>query len=603
MNFNLISPSDNGSEFTIKFNEHITFEPNSLIQLNFAELVRDKEVILTEQATITMTVEPSDLYPRKVPATNADNLAFGTQTSKTDTETIAKGEYTFTRFQNRVENAIQTLLERSNLQENYEVYIDSNENEAILIIGIQPKDIDGVNNGLSDFTLDTTHGHDGVQTDASGNPISYRTTNNAGAYDNYGLSDIHFNHYCGNSGKSIVAPGERIDINTRFNGYGFFQSDSDISSMNGDLFVGLYSKEYADGIGGAPPTRTTGNNPPVVVDGVPACFFGVECKETGEMIVYVATTTGGIEITSWASINEPITGMKPIMKIPPSAFDIGDFWSFIIGLEIDNTKDKPTMNIKVGNYQGNEYETIFDSSLLRRFIPFTFLESAGITYDNATAINSQIPFNWLVSVKSTDATDGFDTIEFRGIDKDMTTESGIVLDNNNPASLATQIKLAFSAEASRAIGIGDSVTIRPNIYTPENLNPVEADLDYNWKKNNYSIFCDLPLSNFKNKNGTQRTAKNSANRKFVLANIPAAFTTGEVIQNTQGTAGNTEIVSVYQPYNPIVSHLNNNKIETNNISFKIVDMLSEERATEIKRAVLNFTVTPHPEQKNMTNDM
>ena len=39
MNFNLISPSDNGSEFTIKFNEHITFEPNSLIQLNFAELV------------------------------------------------------------------------------------------------------------------------------------------------------------------------------------------------------------------------------------------------------------------------------------------------------------------------------------------------------------------------------------------------------------------------------------------------------------------------------------------------------------------------------------------------------------------------------------
>ena len=113
----------------------------------------------------------------------------------------------------------------------------------------------------------------------------------------------------------------------------------------------------------------------------------------------------------------------------------------------------------------------------------------------------------------------------------------------------------------------------------------------------------MPLSNFKNKNGTQRTAKNSANRKFVLANIPAAFTTGEVIQNTQGTAGNTEIVSVYQPYNPIVSHLNNNKIETNNISFKIVDMLSEERATEIKRAVLNFTVTPHPEQKNMTNDM
>ena len=599
MNFNLISPSDNGSEFTIKFNEHLTFEPNSLIQLNFAELVRDKEVILTEQATITMTVESSDMYPRKVPATNADNLAFADNTSKTDTETIAKGEYTFSTFQRLVESAISAMLERSNLQENYEVYRDSNDNEPILTIGIQPKDIDGFNNGLSDFTLDTTHGHDGTQTDASGNPIAYRTTNTNDAYDNYGLSDIHFNHYCANSGKGIIAPGERIDINTRFNGYGFFQSDSEITDMNGDLFVGLYSKEYADGIPPHAHSRTHGNNPPVVINGVPACFFGVECKETGEMIVYVATTTGGIEISSWTSINQPITGMKAIMKIPPATFDIGDFWSFIIGLEINNEEDKPSMNIKIGNYQGNEYETIFDASLLRRKIPFSFLESAGITYDNATAINSQIPFNWLVSVKSTDATDGFDTIEFRGIDKDMTTTSGVVLDNTNPASLATKISLAFSSEASRAIGIGESVTIRPNIYTKENINPIEADLDYNWKKNNYSIFCDLPLSNFKNKSGTQRTAKNSANRKFVLANIPAAFTTGEVIQNTQGTAGNTEIVSVYQPYNPIVSHLNNNKIETNNISFKIVDMLSEERATEIKRAVLNFTVTPHPEQKPM----
>ena len=593
MNFNLVSPSDNGSEFTIKFNEHLSLEPNSVVHLNYVELVRDKEVILTESATITMTIESSDMYPRKVPATQADNLAFDDQTSKTLSDTIAKGAYTFTQFSRAVEIALINILARSNLNENYEVYIDNHPSKAVLLIGINPIDIQNFGEGLDDFTLDATHAHDASQTDASGNPISYRTTNTNGAYDNYGLADLHMNHYIANNGAKIVASDERIDINTRFNGYGFFQSDASIAEMNGDLFVGLYSKEYADGIG-VPPTRTNGNNPPVVVNGVPACFFGVECKETGEMIVYIGTTTGGLEITGWNNINQEITGMKAIAKIPPSEFNINDFWSFVIGLEINNEEDKPKINIKIGNYQGGEYETIFDSRLLRRQIPFTFLEGTGITYDNATAINSQIPFNWLVSVKSTDATDAFDTIEFKGINKNF--GGAFTIGDNNPNSLATKISLTFNAESSRAIGVPETFEVRPNIYAPESLHPVEADLDYNWKKNNYSIFCDLPLQNFKNRSGKERTAKNSATKKFVLANIPSAFATGEVIQSTQDAIGNTEIVSVYQPYNPIVSHLDNNKIETNTLSFKIVDMLSEEKATEIKRSVLNFTISPHPEK-------
>ena len=296
MNFNLVSPSDNGSEFTIKFNEHLSLEPNSVVHLNYVELVRDKEVILTESATITMTIESSDMYPRKVPATQADNLAFDDQTSKTLSDTIAKGAYTFTQFSRAVEIALINILARSNLNENYEVYIDNHPSKAVLLIGINPIDIQNFGEGLDDFTLDATHAHDASQTDASGNPIAYRTTNNAGAYDNYGLADLHMNHYIANNGAKILSLDERIDINTRFNGYGFFQSDSSIAEMNGDLFVGLYSKEYADGIG-VPPTRTNGNNPPVVVNGVPACFFGVECKETGEMIVYIGTTTGGLEIT------------------------------------------------------------------------------------------------------------------------------------------------------------------------------------------------------------------------------------------------------------------------------------------------------------------
>jgi hypothetical protein len=68
---------------------------------------------------------------------------------------------------------------------------------------------------------------------------------------------------------------------------------------------------------------------------------------------------------------------------------------------------------------------------------------------------------------------------------------------------------------------------------------------------------DLPLNNFKNRQGTSNTAKSAAIRKQVLANIPAAFATG---------------------------------LEINSMSFHIVDMLSEQTATEIKRSVINFTI-------------
>jgi hypothetical protein len=39
-----------------------------------------------------------------------------------------------------------------------------------------------------------------------------------------------------------------------------------------------------------------------------------------------------------------------------------------------------------------------------------------------------------------------------------------------------------------------------------------------------------------------------------------------------------------------VSFLNNNEIQTNNLSIKIVDMLDEKPATEVIRSIVNFTI-------------
>ncbi len=598
MNFNLVSPSDNGSEFTIKFNDHITIEPNSTVRLNYVELVRNKEVILNDTATLTMNVEPSDCYPNVVPATLVANKVFLDQTSSSDSETIAKGTYTFLEFKNAVQTALTNILSRSTLEVAYETYLLNDPNEATLLISINPKST--TTTALTDFGISATHAHDAQDTDALGNKIAYRTTNTAGAYDNYALSLIHYEHYCGNSGASNeFSFDEKLSINTEYNSYAYFESEQIIQAQVGDLFVGLYSDEYADGIN-TPPTRTNGNNPPVVVDGVPACFYGIECKATGEMVVYIAQRADGNTANTWTTLNEGITGMVVVARIPPTTFSPTDKWRFLVGTEIDNESDSPQIRIKIGNYQGAEFVTVFDSGLAnRRNLPHAFMVgTGGITYDSAVAVNSQVPFGWLLSVKSTDATDGFDVVKYRGFDKDQADYGAGIIDNTNPATLAKKIKLTFSSEASRALGTSDSLIIRPNQFAESQKHPVLADLDYTWKANNYSIFCDLPLRNFKNKNGTARSAENSANKKFVLANIPSAFATGEVIQSTQDALGNGEIISVYQPYQPIISHLNNNQIQTNNLSFNIVDMLSEEKATEIKRSVINFTIDPHPKKMN-----
>ena len=52
------------------------------------------------------------------------------------------------------------------------------------------------------------------------------------------------------------------------------------------------------------------------------------------------------------------------------------------------------------------------------------------TYDNANALNSQIPFNWFASVKTTSAnTDGFLDLQYKEFDKSLGS-------NADPVSLA-----------------------------------------------------------------------------------------------------------------------------------------------------------------------
>lgn len=581
MNFNLASPSNNGNDFTIQFKEHISIPANSKVKLNFAELVRDKEVILNDDATIKMEIAPADMIPTAPPAApNDDNLAFDTQTSSSKTATISKGDYTFIQFRDAVEDALVTLLSASNLK-SYEVYVDNNDNEAVLTIGIMPQTTDTT--ALKAFEFDGVHKHDAT-TDAG--IYAYSTNNVADAYDNYALANSHYYHYIDNATLGVnKTKEENQDITSKNNAYLYARSIQTIAGQTGDLWVGLYSKEYADGIGGAPPTRINGNNPPTLsASGAHPCtFVGVECHETDGINIFYAEDNAGNLITKWDDINRAIVDMKVVARIPPTQFEQTKNWDILIGTEIDNTKDTPSIRIKVANYQDGIFNLLWDSQPVNKNLPFKLMVGDVTTYDNATALNSQIPFNWLSSVKTTAVDNGFIDLEYKEFDKALGS-------NANPVSLAKKITLTLSTNAARAVGLRESLVIRPNQFTEANKNAIIADLNYTWKKNNYSILLDLPLNNFKNKQAPSRTAEGASVSKQVLANIPAAFSTGETTEALQNALGNSEVITVYQPYNVIESRLKNNPIEINQMNFRIVDMLSEELAKEIKRSVINFTI-------------
>ena len=96
MNFNLISPSDNGHEFNVRYNEPIVVPPNSSVQLNWAQFERDNTINFTEDQTFTYIfnkITPTVRYVENtVNGVNTDDLNFS----------IAKGKYTIEQLQDAI---------------------------------------------------------------------------------------------------------------------------------------------------------------------------------------------------------------------------------------------------------------------------------------------------------------------------------------------------------------------------------------------------------------------------------------------------------------------------------------------------------------------
>ena len=399
--------------------------------------------------------------------------------------------------------------------------------------------------------------------------MSYTTQNNTGTYDNYANSNTHFDFYRAN------CPQDESFMNS----YCIFQSINKVSAQTGNIFIGLVGKEYTTGFD-TPPTRTTGNNPPVIKDNVPACFLGLELGTgTGHINIFMAED-GGISINEWTKQNKEITGMSSVFRVPvATTVNTSQPYQMLFGMEIDNTTSTPSLRWKIANYQNGVYEELYDSRPQRRNLPFKLLVGDGVNYTTALARNSQIPFGFQCSVQNAD--EGFKFIDYAEIDKTANGNS-----NGVPYTIIRDYQVDVSENLQDVLSIGGSGIItglHPN-GCQEACDLIESHLDINWKSQNFSIFINLPTNNYKN----VKEQRDGGFKKSILANIPAPFTTGAI--NTSQGSDSGQVISTYQPYTPIVSNLKNNKITTNILNIKIVDMLTEAPAEVINRSIVNFTI-------------
>ena len=228
---------------------------------------------------------------------------------------------------------------------------------------------------------------------------------------------------------------------------------------------------------------------------------------------------------------------------------------------------------------GDEFfEVIYDSKLTNEFFPKSFFEADAAFYDNANKVNSQIPFSIIMSAQVED--EGWEMVAYTSLDKSANNS-----DDNKPATIIDNYTLTFNDTLEKVFLQEASQKLFPNFVFRRTDLFYQRNFSLEWRTKNYTIFLDnLPIGNYKN----VEEKRQPAYKKAILGNIPAPF--GLESNLVEPTNDTVELVAVYQPFNPIISDLNNQELVLNNFGIRIVDMEQEETATEIISSVINFTI-------------
>ena len=339
MNFNLVSPDNQGNQFTTRFQEDITIDRDSVIYMNYAKLQKLQSVQLKQANRIDLE------FIQPIPNRTIAGVEAYPQTPDIWFVDVPAGIYSAPALQQLITLGIQNVLDANNanapnLISNFSGMYNANilstnptleTNFAIddLLIGFQRNDFwdetvitptNGADqNGIraDSFAISLTDSFNSAQRNAQ--EASYvKTTGGFGGalYDNYAIDDVKFYHYgtnlkawenyrdgistgIGNTrGTANDATTETTD--TQINEYPFisFETDKTLTEIQtdntannrGGNFVGLISKNYMVGTPIAPNLATKGyiataeryngattpRTGGLATNPVPICYLGVE---------------------------------------------------------------------------------------------------------------------------------------------------------------------------------------------------------------------------------------------------------------------------------------------------------------------------------------
>tara|TARA_Y100001937_G_scaffold124328_1_gene188847 strand:- start:522 stop:2432 length:1911 start_codon:yes stop_codon:yes gene_type:complete len=615
-NFNLISPKDNGSEYTVRFQDPIVISKNSQIVFNFAELERAGEVVLNEDAHIEIVLDSADLLPRLDPGNGTDeNQLF--PGSNTKSVPISKGVYSYTQFRDEINH--QFTLALQTIVDNYEMKafnLDSRQaTQRDLGFGLSfgnNYDTNFIPSGGSAMAF-----HNNVDLNDIGEITCNGGVNgtvDAGAM----LAEKYLHRY-------DLDPTHGVDENLPQN-FIKIRGVKSTSDQSGHIQFGLYGQEVSQTLGtGANRLFANGVNTalnPVNAVGRGATsgnhylpvYCGMRVAPYGGNIEFFVgrntATTGSMANfpSGWQNSIVDIQSVRVIRTIKVSDIFAEDEQPYFLFQTYQNTR---------GNFEGSVARNLRDCETNWRVIAIT----GASTEDNSYSLNvifdsvnhmdkaylthkievgddmnygqggnevakakSQVPYNPVVGFS--DSGDGW-SISYARVGIRTGTENH---------SLILGYKLRFSEELQEVLSADETDFLLPNYVLPTanvlDYNEIASgqfDLFFNtnitnpWKRDSYSIFIDLPCNNYKNLSDKL----NGGFRKSVLANIPAPFSSDTVVPATNS---NNEITTVYEPYQPIKSDLMNNEISVNSFKITIVDMKTELLAKQLKSSTVNFTI-------------
>ena len=567
MNFNLISPEGNGSDYTTRFREDIVIKPNSKVYLNFAQVSQRVSVSFDEDQTIT--ISSSDLLPEFNPDSLSDlNIL-------SETLTFPKGKYSYEAFKNKFNELLNSLTTKNQLH----IYtaIDDNfgnnkDNYFNFGYEFEPSFID-----KEELTLDAVNNLDFGKTSdgfvkTSATPVAPFN------YDCYGLSDTHYLHYC-------ICDNEDASFMSKLNPI-YFETNTNWNSMgaNAKVCMGLYSTEYMSIYSGAGNKINGGNF--YTVSGVPQTFLNVEIDNT-KLEVSIALDASGNGITNWTSFNTQISSHAIVFsKDLIDIFPLNEPARFTLQVFLDeNNGDFKKVNKKFyfRLIEEGEDTIIYNSMDNNVFFPSGFfsLPANPTTIDEA---NIGIPFKVLLSSNTQNI--GFKEVQFSEFKK-----TKWVAGDSNPNSIVVDYALQFTDQLSDYLNIvKNSFTplLYPNLITSINTlnldsHRYETNINLDFTNSSYTVYIEeLPTTNYKNTD----TKQNGGYSQNILANIPVPFS--NLINNV--SKDNSMITGLYQPNFQIISNMKNQSIRSNYFRVIIKRMEDDKPADELLRSVINFTI-------------